>query len=58
MTDVLPRHHGGDENDEPPRHPSTVPGNCEFAPPPKRRQHSKSLTVYQLFNKLGGFIPI
>ena len=36
MADVLPRHHGGDGGDEPPRHPSTVPGNCESVSPPKR----------------------
>ena len=58
MADVLPRHHGGDRGDEPPRHPPSVLGDYESAPPPKRRQHSKSLTVYQLFNKLGGPIPI
>ena len=46
MADVLSRHHGGDVGDEPPRHPTTIPGDCESVPPPKRRQHSKSLTVY------------
>ena len=58
MSDVLPRHHGGDGGDESPRNPPIVPDDCESAPPPKRRQHSKSLTVYQLINKLGGCIPI
>ena len=58
MTDVISRHHGGDEGDEPPRHPPSVPSNCESTPPPKRRQHSKSLTIYQLVNKLGSYIPI
>ena len=33
-------------------------GDYESAPPPKRRQHSTSLTIYQLFNKLGGPILI
>ena len=58
MVGVMFRHHGGDVDDELPRHPPIVPGDCESAPPPKRRQHSKSLIVYQLFNKLGGPIPI
>ena len=58
MVDVLSRHHGGDEGDEPPRHLPTVLGDCESTPPPKRRQHSKSLTIYQLVNKLGTCIPI
>ena len=58
MADVLSRHHRGDEGDKPPRHPPTVPGDCESAPPPKRSQYSKSLIVYQLANKLGGYIPI
>ena len=44
--------------DEPPRHPLTVPGDCKYAPPLKRRQHCKSLTIYKNFNKLGGPIPI
>ena len=52
MIDVLP---GGDES---PRHPPTVAADCEFALPPKMRQHYKSLTVYQLVNKLGGYILI
>ena len=58
MADVMSRYHGGDEGDEPPRHPPTVLSDCEFALPPKRRQHSKSLTVHQLFNKLRDLIPI
>ena len=58
MTDVMSRNHGGDGGDEPPRHPPTVPSYCESTPPPKRRQHSKSLVVYLLFNKLGGHILI
>ena len=58
MADVMSRHHRGDGGDEQPRHPSTVPSNCESAQPPKMRQNSKSLTVYQPFNKLGGPIPI
>ena len=46
MTDVMPSHHGGNRGDEPPRHsPSTVPADCQSTPPPKRRQHYKSLTV-------------
>ena len=53
MAEVMPSHHKGDRGDEPPRHPpSTVPTDCQFAPPPKRRQHYKSLTVFQLYNKL------
>ena len=58
MTDVLPRHHGGDKSDKPPRHSPIVPSDYESAPSHKRRQHSKSLTIYQLFNKLGCPIPI
>ena len=37
MIDVLSRHHGGDRGDEPPRHPSTIPANCESAPSSKKR---------------------
>ena len=58
MANVLSRHHGRDEGDELPRHPPIVPGDCESASPPKRRQHYKSLSVYQLVNKLGGCILI
>ena len=58
MSDVISRHYGGNGGHVPPRQPPTVPGDCESASPPKRRQHSKSLIVYQLFNKLGGLIPI
>ena len=58
MADVMPRHHRGDGGDEPYRYPPTIPIGCEFAPPPKRRQHLKSLMVFQLYNKLGGPIPI
>ena len=58
MADVLPSYHGGDVGDELPRHPPTVPGDCESALPSKRRHHSKLLTVYQLVNKLGGHITI
>ena len=58
MTDVMSRHHGGDVGDERSRYPPIVPGDCESAPPPKRRQPSKSLTVYQFFNKLGNPILI
>ena len=58
MADVMPSPHGGYEGDEPPRHPpSTVVADCEYAPPLKRRQHYKSLTVFQLYNKLRGLIP-
>ena len=53
MTDVMPSQHGGDEGDEPPRHPpSIVPADCQSASPPKRRQHYKSLMVFQLYKKL------
>ena len=53
MTEVMPSHHGGDGGDEPPRHlPSTVPADCQSTPPPKRRQHYKSLTIFQLYEKL------
>ena len=59
MADVMPSHHGGDKGDEPPRHPPCiVPGDCKSAPPPKRRQHYKSLTMFQLYDKLRGPIPI
>ena len=59
MADVMPSHHGSDGGDELPRHPSsTVLANCQFALPPKRRQHYKSLTVFQLYNKLQGPIPV
>ena len=59
MADVMPSHHGGDGADEPPRHPSsTILVDCESASPPKRRQYYKSLTVFQLYNKLQGPIPI
>ena len=34
MADVISRHHEGDGGNEPPRHPLTVLGDCEFAPPP------------------------
>ena len=40
------------------RHPPTVLGDCESASPLKRRKHSKSLMVFQLYTKLGGPIPI
>ena len=56
--EVMPRHHGVDGGDEPPRHPPTILGDCESAPPPKRRQRTKSLTFFRLYNKLGGPIPI
>ena len=46
IVDVMSRHHGEDGGDEPPKHPPTIPGDCESALPPKRRQYSKSLTVY------------
>ena len=46
MANVMPSHHGGYEGDEPPRYPPTIPGNCQSAPPLKRRKHSKSLTVF------------
>ena len=58
MTDVLFRHHVRDRGDEPPMHYPTMSGDCESIPHPKRRQHSKSLIVYYLINKLGGHIPI
>ena len=59
MTDVyMPTYHGGDEGDELSRHPPSVPVDCESARPLKRRQHSKSLIVFHLYNKLGGLIPI
>ena len=59
MTDVMPSHHGGDRGDEPPRYPpKTVLADCESAPPPKMRQDYKSLTIFQLYNKLQGLIPI
>ena len=58
MADVMSRHHGGDGGDESPRHPPTVRGECASTSPSKRRQHSKSLIVYQLFNKPRGRIPI
>ena len=59
MTDVMSSYHGGDGGDEPPRHPPpTVPADCESALPPKRKQHYKSLTVFQLYNKLQGPISI
>ena len=55
----MPSHHGGDWGDELPKHPpNTVPIDCESIPPPKRRQHYKSLTVFQRYNKLQGHIPI
>ena len=55
----MPSHHGGDGGHEPPRHPpNTGLADCESAPPPKRRQHCKSLTVFQLYSKLQGPIPI
>ena len=50
----MSRHHRGYGSDEPPRHPLIVPGDCKSASPPKKRQHSKLLTVYQLFS----LIPI
>ena len=51
MADVVSMHHGGDVRDELPRHPPTILGDCDqFATSIKRRQHSKSLTVYQLVN--------
>ena len=49
------RHHRGDGVDESSKHPPIVPGDCESAPPLKTS--SKSFTVYQLFNKLGGPYP-
>ena len=58
MIDVMFRLDRGDMGDEPPKYPPTVPDDCESVPSPKRRQHSKSLTIYQLFNKLGDPIPI
>ena len=58
MVDVLPRHHGEDEGNESPRHPPIILDDWESAPPLKRKKHSKSLAVYQLFNKLEGHIPI
>ena len=59
MADVMHSHHGGDEGDEPRRHPSsTVLVDCESAPPLKNRQDYKSLAVSQLYNKLRGPIPI
>ena len=58
MIDIMLRHHGGDKGDELPRHPPTVSAECESALPPKRRQHYKSLTVFRLYNKLQGSIPI
>ena len=58
MADVMSSHHEGNEGDELPRHPpSIVPADYESAPPPKRRQHYKSLKVYQLYNKLGRPFP-
>ena len=54
----MSKHHGGDGGDKPPRHPLTIPDDYESASPPKRRQHYKSLTIYELFNKLGAPIPI
>ena len=59
MADVMPSHHGRNGGNKPPRHPpSTFPVDCEFASPPKRKQHYKSLTVFQLYDRLRGFIPI
>ena len=59
MADVIPSNHGGDGSDEPPSHPpSTVLVDCESALPPKRRQHYKSLIIFQLYNKLHGVISI
>ena len=46
MNVVLSTHHVGDGGDEPPRHPPTVPGGYESAPPPNKRPHSKLLIVY------------
>ena len=55
----MPSHHGRDRGDEPPRHPpSTVLTDWESALPPKMRQHYKSLTIFQLYNKLQGPIPV
>ena len=55
----MPSHHGGDGGDEPPSHPpSTVPAYSESAPSSKRSQHYKSLTIFQLHNKLQGPILI
>ena len=55
----MPSHHGGDGSNEPPRYPpSIIPTGCESAPPSKMRQHYKSLTVYQFYNKLRHPIPI
>ena len=59
MVDVILNHHKEDRSDELPRHPPIiVPADCESAPPPKRRQQYKSLTVLHLYNKLGGTISI
>ena len=58
MANVMSMHHIGDVGDEPPKHSPIVPGDCESAMPLKKRYHSKSLIVYQLFNKLGHLIPI
>ena len=50
MIDLMRRHHGRDEGEKPIIRLATVPSNCKSTPSPKRRQHSKSLIIYQLFN--------
>ena len=58
MADALSKHHGGDGGKVSPKRPTIVYGDCESTTPPKKSQHSKSLIVYQLFNKIGKVIPI
>ena len=58
IAEIMSRYIGGDGADELPRHPPIIPSDCESASPLKMRQHSKSLTIYQLFNKLGGLTPL
>ena len=59
MADVMSSHHGGDGDEELPRPPSsTVPADYQSAPPLKMRQHYKSLTVFQLYDKLRSPIPV
>ena len=59
MANIMPSHHGGVGGDEPPKHPpNIVPADCQFTLPPKRRQHYKSLTIFQSYNKLQGPIPV
>ena len=48
MANVMPSYHGGDEGDEPPRHPpSIVLADCESTPPPKRKapRHPPSIVL-------------